>query len=95
MSDSKKIDDGGHTESPVYRSDDLVAIPRGLIGAACSAIRNKAEAHNVLRQLREVARAPAISLQSTDAEDDRDYQRGAEADFLSHVSHLRQAREWE
>lgn len=50
------------------RSDDLVAVPRELLAAACYAIANRAEAPMVLTKLREAARSPATSETLTAAE---------------------------
>lgn len=44
---------------PVARDDDMVLIPRGLVGAACSAIDKKRDAQKVLALLRDVAMSKA------------------------------------
>ena len=43
--------------SPALRSDDLVLVPRDLLGAACSAIDKKRDAPNVLKKLRDITYA--------------------------------------
>lgn len=47
----------------VYDRDELVAVPRGLIGAACHAIDKKRDSPRTIAKLREYARGPSATVQ--------------------------------
>ncbi|HEJ1456479.1 TPA: hypothetical protein SLU67_002746 [Pseudomonas aeruginosa] len=62
----------------VYDSDELVAVPRGLLGAACHAIDKKRDAPRTIAKLREYARGlPAPVAQAQHSVPELDQSRSA------------------